>query len=715
MISFDALIYDATNSEYLNGGQPRTLSFAVYTGDTNVLIAAGDGSTVTTIPLTDYDFSYATNICCVIEAYARQIHNETNIWPVIKVCTTRSTDDYYLEWSHSDPSALILSVNGNITTLSNAMTWYDNVEEGQFNYPCLFTTAATIDGLSGDSIVFYGSFDTHGQDVVTNIGYATYIMTIPSAYYAYEANALLATYAGGGTIVKSYKGPAFVFGVVDLDGFNGIVTLVPLNTSTNQQLYPYDGRFQPGAQEVSPNVANIVHYQNVSIFGRRGSQRPGEAITSSYPVYNASGMSIDQLGQAVLDEAGVVISYSKTQLYEYLLGAIEPVEPPSDVDPVNPPDPDDPIQPIPPDNQDPYYDPTSDPKDPTYDPTKDPKDPTYDPTTPHTPYRPPSDVDGGGPAPVQPIPGIIDIPTAPPAFVTNNSLFTLYNPSGGDLNNLANFLWSPTWSIDTLKKIFVNPMDCILGLMVMPQLPADVSSKEMNFGNVPTGITMHFFTKQFCDFDCGTFKLEEFYMSYLDYAPYTKVSIFLPYIGEVELSTDEVMNKTIGVKYRFDISCGACVAFISVDGSTLYSFSGNCAAHLPLSANDWGSTVTALAAVPLGAAKIGAMIGGGPIGALGAAAAISVMSMKEKVTHAGTLKGSAGLMGIQTPYLIVNRPRQAAPLNQNSFTGYPSFITESLGSLHGYTEVEQCHLDHVPATHEELVEIERLLKEGVML
>ena len=130
---------------------------------------------------------------------------------------------------------------------------------------------------------------------------------------------------------------------------------------------------------------------------------------------------------------------------------------------------------------------------------------------------------------------------------------------------------------------------------------------------------------------------------------------------------------------------------------------------MPLAGNNWNGIIPALTGVAISA---GSMAAGLP--ALGAASAAAVSTMKETISHTGSISGSAGLMGIQTPYLIVTRPRQALPLGQNSFTGYPSFITESLGSLTGYTEVEQCHLEHVPATGAELEEIERLLKEGVL-
>ena len=51
----------------------------------------------------------------------------------------------------------------------------------------------------------------------------------------------------------------------------------------------------------------------------------------------------------------------------------------------------------------------------------------------------------------------------------------------------------------------------------------------------------------------------------------------------------------------------------------------------------------------------------------------------------------------------------------NSFVGYPSNVTKLVGDLNGYTEIDSIHLENVNATENELNEIERLLKMGVIL
>ena len=730
MLQFMAILYDATTGEYIDSA-PTNYTIATCTNTTKLsqLNMVTDEGTVTNIfTLTDFDdvgSGNGLNAATAIMYEAHRIHEETSEYHVLRLCTSWSKTDNIMEWNHNSPRSVVIRAHGGSLGIDYVIPWNENdtAHEVIQHTGHMFVSVSTIEALLSQEPLWIGSFysDPNSVDIDTYLSYAAMsVLVSNSRYYAFATGTLLGTGSNGAyQFLKSIDGSAIVFWRKfegQYNNYQGPVSLVPAvnihnesaNTDTRGSELPgWDGKFTPG------NNGGIERWMLIDgiWWGYRAQAYGFTQFSTTLIVHTATNGSTSTVIEDVLNAAGVSYLYRHNQLGYYLQGSFEgdydDGEPDSDVDPTNPdaPTPD----PSAPDNPDPYYDPTSDPTNPDYDPTKDPDSPDYDPTDPHTPYRPPSEPSDPPEQEEHPPQDPIPTPETPPSYVTTNAMFTLYNPSGGDLTNLANFLWSPTWSIDTFKKIFANPLDCILGLMVMPHLSAAVSTKTMNVGNISTGVTMHYFTKQFYDFDCGTFELMEYYNSYLDYAPYTKVNIFLPYIGDKQLSTDEVMNKTLGVKYRFDLATGDCVAFVTVDGTVLYSFSGNCAARLPLAGNNWNGIIPAITGVAISA---GSMAAGLP--ALGAASAAAVSTMKETISHTGSISGSAGLMGIQKPYLIVTRPRQAMPLNQNGFTGYPSFITESLGSLRGYTEVEECHLEHIPCTAAELEEIERLLKEGVL-
>ena len=68
------------------------------------------------------------------------------------------------------------------------------------------------------------------------------------------------------------------------------------------------------------------------------------------------------------------------------------------------------------------------------------------------------------------------------------------------------------------------------------------------------------------------------------------------------------------------------------------------------------------------------------------------------------------------PYLIIHRPIQSLAKTYAQNKGYTSNISATLSSLTGYTEVEYIHLTGINgATDSELNEIERLLKDGVII
>lgn len=308
----------------------------------------------------------------------------------------------------------------------------------------------------------------------------------------------------------------------------------------------------------------------------------------------------------------------------------------------------------------------------------------------------------------------IEIPNLPTVSAASTGFISLFNPTLSQLNELASYLWSDLFEIDGWKKLFADPMDAILGLSILPVPIPTSGPKEVKVGNIGTGISLNVASTQFVEVDCGSINVNEYWGAYLDYSPYTQCQIYLPYVGARPISVDEIMGKTINVKYHVDILTGACCCFIKCGDSVLYTFNGQCSIPIPINSANYTSVINGIISV---AASVGSMIATG-----GASAPLAVPhlastvanQMKPNIEKSGAISGSGAVLNIQTPYLILTRPRQALPKNQNTFTGYPSFITVTLGELSGYTEVHSIHLENIPATADELSEIEALLKGGVI-
>lgn len=309
-------------------------------------------------------------------------------------------------------------------------------------------------------------------------------------------------------------------------------------------------------------------------------------------------------------------------------------------------------------------------------------------------------------------------PTNPPGIsVLDTGFVTLYNPTVQQLKNLAGYLWSSAFDLDTFKRIFNDPMDSFIGLSIIPVPVPDGGSRDVGIGSVLSGVQMTLAGAQYIPVDCGTKYIKNFSGSYLDYDPYTKVEIFLPYIGTRTLKADEVIGHNLHVGYWVDILSGACTAWLDVDGVPMYQFMGQCATSVPMASGDWTNLINgiigAVGAVASGAAAGG--VGGAIAGGVAAASAVAVNDGKIQVERSGAVTSAAGLMGLQVPTLYISSPWLHKPEDQNTFEGYPAYFTATLGNMAGFTTVENIRLQGIPATDPELQEIETLLKGGVIL
>ena len=310
----------------------------------------------------------------------------------------------------------------------------------------------------------------------------------------------------------------------------------------------------------------------------------------------------------------------------------------------------------------------------------------------------------------------VDIPPLPTISATDTGFLTLFNPTLSNIRDLAAYMWAnPLFDVNAYKKILANPMDAILGLSIVPCAIPATNSKNVTVGNIPTGVSMPVCDSQYLSIDCGSINVNEYWGAYLDYSPYTKAELYLPYCGIHPIDIDDVMGKAVKVVYHVDILTGACVAYVKCGDSVLYSYIGQCASSIPVSGSDWTNMINGIINA---STAIGSMAATGGLTAPMAASTIAttaVNTIKPSIERSGSLSGTGGIMGNQVPYLILTRPRQALPELQNQFSGYPSFISSYLGDLVGYTEVDSIHLEGIPATGAELNEIESILKGGVIL
>lgn len=345
-------------------------------------------------------------------------------------------------------------------------------------------------------------------------------------------------------------------------------------------------------------------------------------------------------------------------------------------------------------------------------------DPDPSPEIEPEPSPTPPDPDPNPPDPNPPIPD--PIPTIPiPTLDTTRAdrMFTVYNPTDANVNSLGAFLWTNN-VIEQIKKLWDDPMQAIISFHKIYGAPTVGNSTEIVLGYIESGVSAPVVTSQFCEVDCGSVTVPELLNNATSYAPFTSLHIYLPFIGIMELDTNECMKATLHVKYRIDVYTGTCIALIYVSRNpdltheqVLYTFSGNASQQLPLTSSSFGGAISAL----LGLAGAGVAVASG--GALGVAAgAVSAAhSLTQEMVHinrSGGLSANAGILGSRTPYLILSRQYCSDANGYAGFYGYPSNKTVYIGNCNGYIKCKDV-IFRGSCTQAEAEEIESLLKSGV--
>lgn len=325
----------------------------------------------------------------------------------------------------------------------------------------------------------------------------------------------------------------------------------------------------------------------------------------------------------------------------------------------------------------------------------------------------------------------IALPGLPGLSALSSGFVNMYNPTASEITTMAEILWT-TDPGTAIKNWLQAPMDSIVSLGIMPVAPDIASSKvHVVVGNFvistndlpPVYMDSYPLTNQYKIIDCGSLNMNEYWGNALDYSPYSKAEIFLPYIGVKEIDINDVMACTLNLQYIVDFLTGTCTAQLQcvkaqhMDFSApLYHWQGNMMSQIPTNGADFGQFITAITSTLVSAGLTVATGGSGAVIAAGVAGgALNMANAHPRIEKGGTIAMIAGAMDSQTPYIILTRPIQSKPANFEGFKGWPSNITAEIGSLTGYTEIEYIHVEIDSATDEEKSEIERLLKEGVII
>ena len=310
-----------------------------------------------------------------------------------------------------------------------------------------------------------------------------------------------------------------------------------------------------------------------------------------------------------------------------------------------------------------------------------------------------------------------DSPVVPVPAGSASSLWKIYNPTQAQVDAFGAWLWDSSF-VEQIKKLFNDPMQAIIGIHKVFATPSIGGQATIKVGYLDSEVPSNWVDNQYTTIDCGTVKLYEEFGNVFDYSPYTRVSLYLPFIGIVDLNIADVMRASISVKYHVDVLSGACLADVIVNrdsaGGVLYQYSGSAIVTYPVSSGNYMGMVAGVLSIAGGIA--GTIMTGGALAPALMGGAAGMSHLHTNVSHSGSFSGCAGAMAGKKPYLIVSRPQPHMADNFKHFTGLPANAHVKLDDCEGFVRVKSVYVTtSSKSTDEEKEMIEAKLKEGVLI
>ena len=319
----------------------------------------------------------------------------------------------------------------------------------------------------------------------------------------------------------------------------------------------------------------------------------------------------------------------------------------------------------------------------------------------------------------------------PDNFYSNSGLMKVLTPTPSELIAFSSYLWGNTFDISSFKKIVNNPFDLILGFQYLPFKTVDAGTIPINVGNIAgatTGLHMTYPTHENYKHSFGSLNLSKMEEKFLDYSPYCKMSIHLPFIGTQQIDPDLIRKASpVELIYKYNIVTGTIVAFLkgTIEGQNgvLYEWVGNCNNTLPVASNDYSNSISGMFSMITGAvsgAVAGGSVGGGvgaSVGAVtGAVGSLNVADMKPTITTQGSIGGNGAVLNASNDAFIITEQQRLSvatnPKGHKHLMGYPKNKGGQIKDSLGYNNIKACRMACDYAMSEELQEITDILTTG---
>lgn len=273
-------------------------------------------------------------------------------------------------------------------------------------------------------------------------------------------------------------------------------------------------------------------------------------------------------------------------------------------------------------------------------------------------------------------------------------------------------LGNELWNLDLFTSLIAlnsDPLENIVSCLLYPcNVPHKNDSPKIKFGNVELNRNAYLIANNLQVLSTDVLHFNKIFnkRTFLNYEPYTKLQLHLPFVGLVNVSPNLIIDKDYQIKWIIDYTTGNMQTLVIADKKTVVDV--NCKIGMSINL----SSTNMLSAVANGTNELAggimsvnpAQIVNGMSGLLGGA----------PTQQNGTPSSSTSVCGDLSTYWIVDRVSYTETELYNQTYGVPLMESHALIELKGYTLCANVKVS-CDGTSEEKEEIKRLLESGVYI
>lgn len=309
------------------------------------------------------------------------------------------------------------------------------------------------------------------------------------------------------------------------------------------------------------------------------------------------------------------------------------------------------------------------------------------------------------------------------------TLYSLYNKL--DLEKISQWFYNQTEKIDIANNV-ISLKEIPFSLSALNIVPLDTDLKiggvnvTYNNENIKVGQIVSPATTSLSVL-FGEFNIPRLSNTFLDYSPYTKYELLLPFAPSPVALPDWCVNKTVSSIFLYDIYTTSCQYVIECNGERICSVSGIFGVDRPISAQNVAlkdasrlSAQVATASSVLGGVMSASTgnIGGIMSGAIGGVSALSQMIMSGKQNYMYTVgaNGDSSSVGLcHAVHLKITRTLSAEDSNFTHVYGRPLCKYKKLSAVTGYTKCDNVNTNGLSCSENEKQRIKQLLETGIYI